>query len=237
VRRALNLAIDRWGGSEHLSKIAIVKTVGGYVFPHHELAMTDDEIARDMEGYSHDIAASRAKAKQLLKEAGVPVGFKFKLHNRNTDQPYTIVGTWLIDQWRQVGLNVEQWVEPTGPFFATLRAKTPTFDVTMDFNCQTIVNPQVDVSQFISADRSDTNSGHYIDRKLDDLYDAQLKEGDPVKQKALLKEYQLYLNNTQAYYLNTLWWNRLVMSTTKVQGWHVSPSHYINNQLDTVWLQ
>jgi peptide/nickel transport system substrate-binding protein len=33
VRRALTLAIDRWHGAPALSKIAIVKTVGGIVFP------------------------------------------------------------------------------------------------------------------------------------------------------------------------------------------------------------
>ena len=40
VRRALSLAIDRWAGSRYLSKIAIVKTVGGVVFPSHPLAST-----------------------------------------------------------------------------------------------------------------------------------------------------------------------------------------------------
>ena len=38
VRRALTLAIDRWGGAPALSKIAIVKTVGGIVFPDSPLA-------------------------------------------------------------------------------------------------------------------------------------------------------------------------------------------------------
>ena len=33
VRRALSLAIDRWHGAPAISKIAIVKTVGGIVFP------------------------------------------------------------------------------------------------------------------------------------------------------------------------------------------------------------
>lgn len=236
VRQALNLALDRWGGSEYLSKIAVVKTVGGFVFPGHELAMTDEELQRDMPGYSKDIEGQRKKARELLKAAGVPEGFKFKLTNRSTDQPYKPVGTWVIDQWRQIGLNVEQVVLPTGPFFAQQRQNPPQYDVTMDFNCQTIVNPQVDVSQFQSGDKSDANSGHYIDRKLDDLYDAQLKEPDPAKQKALLKQYQIYLAE-QSYYINTLWWHRIVMSNTKVQAWNVSPSHYINNQLDNVWLQ
>ena len=33
VRRALTLAIDRWHGAPGLSKVAIVKTVGGIVYP------------------------------------------------------------------------------------------------------------------------------------------------------------------------------------------------------------
>jgi peptide/nickel transport system substrate-binding protein len=236
VRQALNLAVDRWSGSEYLSKIAIVKTVGGYVFPGHELAMTDAELQKDLPGYSRDIVAQRKEARRLLKEAGIPEGFKFKLNNRSTDQPYKIVGTWLIDQWRQIGLNVEQQVLPTGPFFAELRKNPPEFDVTMDFNCQTVVNPQVDVSQLISADRTDANSGHYIDRKLDEMYDAQLQEPDEAKQKEILKKFQIYVAE-HGYYINTLWWHRIVLSNTEVQGWNVSPSHYINNQLDTVWLK
>jgi peptide/nickel transport system substrate-binding protein len=209
--------------------------VGGYVFPGHELAMTDDEIARELPGYGRDIAANRKEAQRLLKEAGVPEGFKFKLTNRSTDQPYKPVATWLIDQWRQIGLNVEQVVLPTGPFFAEQRKRPPEYDVIMDFNCQTIVNPTVDVSQFTSDDRNDANSGHYIDRKIDEMYDAQLREPDPVKQKQILKQYQIYLA-TQSYHINTLWWQRTVLSSTNVQAWNVSPSHYINNQLENVWL-
>src|SRR6185437_7330682 len=44
VRRALTLAIDRWGGAPALSKIAIVNTVGGFVFPASPLAMSKDEL-------------------------------------------------------------------------------------------------------------------------------------------------------------------------------------------------
>ncbi|HXZ16243.1 MAG TPA: ABC transporter substrate-binding protein, partial [Roseiarcus sp.] len=42
VRRALSLAIDRWGGAPSLSKIAIVQTVGGLVFPGSPLAATKE---------------------------------------------------------------------------------------------------------------------------------------------------------------------------------------------------
>ena len=69
VRRALNLAIDRWGGSKYLSRIAIVKTVGGAVFPNHPLATKKDELTK-LEGYRTDVKASRELAKKLLKGGG-----------------------------------------------------------------------------------------------------------------------------------------------------------------------
>ena len=118
VRRALTLAVDRWGGSKDLSKIAIVKAVGGVVFPGHPLATPKAELEK-LAGYWPDINKSREEAKRLLKEAGVP-DLKFTLANRGVDQPYTIVGTWLIDQWKQVGITVDQKVEATGPFYASL---------------------------------------------------------------------------------------------------------------------
>src|ERR1700680_3548660 len=47
--------------------------------------------------------------------------------NRNVDQPYKYVATWLIDEWSKIGLRVTQRVLPTGPFFEGLR--NATFDV------------------------------------------------------------------------------------------------------------
>ncbi|MBI3993672.1 MAG: ABC transporter substrate-binding protein [Candidatus Lambdaproteobacteria bacterium] len=236
VRRALSLAMDRRGGSQFLSRIAIVKTVGGIVFPGHALAPTEAELEQ-LEGFGKDIAANRAKARKLLAEAGVPQGFKFKLHNRDVDQPYKIVGTWLVDQWRQIGLDVEQWVQPTGPFFKVLRSPAPQeFDVSIDFNCQTLINPTLDVSLFISADIGKSNNGKYIDRVLDDLYERQMRESDPARQKALLMQMQQRLID-QGHYIPTLWWHRIIPHSSKVKGWKITPSHYLNQDLGNVWLE
>ena len=236
VRRALTLALDRWGGSKYLSRIAVVKSVGGVVFPGHPLAMSDAELER-LPGYGRDIEASRAEARNLLREAGVPEGFKFKLHNRAVDQPYKIIGTWVIDQWRQIGLDVEQWVQQGAPFFRTLETNPSEFDVSIDFNCQAVVNPTLDISKFISYDRSPANYGKYIDRELDRLYDAQLRETDPVKQKALIKLFETRLLGDQVLYITTLWWHRIIPHDSRVQGWLISPSHYLNQDLAEVWVK
>ena len=114
VRRALTLAIDRWHGAPALSKVADVRTVGGIVFPGSPLAATKTELEQ-VAGYWPDIDKSREEAKRLLKEAGA-VGLSFELLNRNVDQPYKYVGTWLVDQWSKIGLHVTQRVAPTGPW-------------------------------------------------------------------------------------------------------------------------
>ena len=235
VRRALNLAIDRWGGSEFLSKVAIAKTVGGYGFPGNPLSMTNAELEQ-LPGYWRDAKKSKDEARRLLKEAGVPEGFSFKLNNRSTDQPYKFIATYVIDQWRQVGLNVEQVVFPTSAFYAMLDKDPPDFDTTMDFNCQSVVNPTADIQQFISKDRTDANHGHYTDRKLDQMFDAQMQEPSFAKQKKIFNEFERYLND-QALYLTTLWWHRITLQSSKVQGWNITPSHYLNQQLETVWLK
>ena len=239
VRRALSLAIDRWGGSNYLSRITIVKTVGGIVFPDHPLAPTTEELQK-FEGFGRDLEANRTKSRQLLKEADVPEGYKFKLHNRDVDQPYKVVGTWLVDQWLQVGLDVEQWVQPTDSYFKVLRSgkgstKPPEFDVTLDYNCQAVVDPTLDVAKVISYDKSPSNHGSYIDRELDTIYETQLREPDQAKQKILLMQL-MQRNVEQAWQIPTLWWHRIIPHNTRLKGWKISPSHYLNQDLSFLWL-
>jgi len=233
VRRALTLAIDRWGGSKYLSQIAIVKAVGGVAFPGHPLAATKAELQK-IAGYWPDLKKSRAEAKRLLKEAGVP-NLKFTLVNRGVDQPYKIVGTWLIDQWKQIGVTVDQQVLPTGPFYDMLRKKK-TFDVSLDFNCQAVVNPLLDVAKFISDDKSGNQYGSYQDREMDKMFDQMNQEADPKKQRAIMRKFEKRALDEQANAMITLWWYRIIPYRSYVKGWYITPSHYLNQQLETVWL-
>ena len=234
ARRALTLAVDRWGGSKYLSKIAIVKTVGGIAFPGSPLAATKEEL-QQLAGYWPDLQKSRAEARRLLKEAGVDLSKTYYFNNRAVDQPYKIVGTWLIDQWKQVGLKFEQHVFPTGPFYAELRKKKD-YDVSLDFNCQSVVNPLVDVSKFISEDRSGNNYGNYIDRDVDAAFDKMNRTADPAEQRKYMREMEKLTLDTHANAFITLWWYRIIPHRSYVKGWKVSPSHYLNQALDNVWL-
>jgi peptide/nickel transport system substrate-binding protein len=232
VRRALILAIDQWHGAEALSKIANVRTVGGVVFPGSPLAATKDELQK-IAGYWPDIEKSRAEARRLLKEAGAE-NLKFELLNRNVDQPYKYIATWVIDEWSKIGVHATQKVLPTGPFFDALRNNA--FDVTVDFNCQGLVNPTMDVGKFLPHSVYTENYGNYEDQKDIDLYQAMLHETDFTKQRAEMREFETYVLDTQAHMYMMPWWSRIVPYRSYVKGWKISPSHYVNQDLATIWL-
>jgi len=67
--------------------------------------------------------------------------------------------------------------------------------------------------KFLSADRTDASYGRYTDRALE---------------KRLLDE--------QAHVISTLWWHRIVPHHARVRGFTITPSHFLNAQLDTIWL-
>ena len=187
VRRALALAIDQWHGAPALAKIANVHTVGGVVFPGSPLAANKAELEK-IAGYWPDIKKSRAEARRLLHEAGAD-GLKFTLMNRNVDQPYKYIAIWVINEWSKIGLHVTQKVLPTGPFFAALRNNA--FDVTVDFNCQGVVNPVLDVGKFLPHTVYTENYGNYEDQKEIDLYNgdaARNRSGQAAGRDARLRD-------------------------------------------------
>ena len=196
------------------------------------LAATKEEL-QTIAGYWPDIEKSRAEARRLLKEAGAE-GLKFELLNRNVDQPYKFVATWLIDEWSKVGLQVTQRVVPTGPWFESMR--TGNFDVVLEANCNTIVNPLLDVQKYLPHWVSAVNYGNYDDRLEIELYQKMLHETDAAKQRALMREYEKHVLDTEAHEMVMTYWHRIVPLRSYVKGWKVSPSHYLNQDLANVWL-
>jgi peptide/nickel transport system substrate-binding protein len=230
VRRALTLAIDRWGGAPALSKIAVVKTVGGIVFPGSPLAATKDEL-QQMAGFWPDIEKSRIEAKRLLKEAGAE-NLSFELLNRDVDQPYKYVGIWLVDQWAKIGVKVTQKIAATGPWFQAMRSAQ--YDAVHYPICRSTVNPLLDVGAYLPS--SDENYGFYDDPQVTAMHDKLLHESDPQKQHALMVDFQKQVMDTEAHATKVIWWNRIVPYRSYVKGWKISPSHFLNQDLSTVWL-
>ena len=228
----MTLAIDRWNGAPALAKIAVSRTVGGIVFPGSPLAAKKAELER-IAGFWPDIGKSRAEAKSLLKEAGAE-GFSFELLNRDLDQPFKYLGTWLVDQWSKIGLAVTQRVLPVGPWFEALR--NGNFQVGVDGNCQSVVNPLIDVQRYLPGSVYAASYGNFDDPEEVDLYDKILREADPSKQRALTRDFEKYVLDNQAHELFMLWQYRIVPHRSYLKGWKISPSFYVNQDLATIWL-
>jgi peptide/nickel transport system substrate-binding protein len=232
VRKALLLAVDQWNGAPALSKIANVHTVGGIVFPGSPLAATKEELQK-MAGFWPDIEKSRAEARRLLKEAGQE-NLHLELLNRNVDQPYKYVGTWLVDQWSKIGVTATQKVEPTGPWFQSMRSGD--FDVVVEANCNSVVNPVLDTQKYLPHDVFVENYGGYSDPEEVDIYNKMLRETDFTKQRVLMRQYETRIIDTEAREFPMIWWYREIPERSYVHGWKIGPSHYINQDLSNIWL-
>ena len=59
---------------------------------------------------------------------------------------------------------------------------------------------------------------------------------ETLTQECFLRAFEKRLYDEEVHYIMTFQWNRIVPHLSKVHGWMITPSHYLNNQLDTVWL-
>jgi peptide/nickel transport system substrate-binding protein len=231
VRRALLMAIDRWGSSEGLSRISTLRAVGGVIRPGSPFATPEAELVK-LPGFSKDIQASREQARKLLAEAGVP-NLKFTLHNRNLAMPYTAAGIFLTHQWRQIGVAAIHKQFDTAPYLATMNAGN--HEVAIDFSNLFMDDSSLSLTKYLSVSRSPENRSRSQDAVLDKLYDDHLHELDLEKRQELIREFEKRLFE-QAYQQPLLWWHRIVPTRQTVMGWKMSPSHTLGQDLAEVWL-
>jgi peptide/nickel transport system substrate-binding protein len=235
VRRALSLSVDRWVGGDALSKTTIVKDVGGLMRPKGPFAMSDTDLVK-VAGFGKDGKANKDAAKKLLADAGV-TNLSFKFLNRNITTPYEPVAVYLINEWKSVGITATHDVKETSAYQADLRAGT--FEVALDFNCDFLDEPDLQLAKFWSASKAGKglNFAYYDDTKLDGMIDAQSRETDPAKRVTLVGDIERYAMDEMAYQYPVLWWYRIIPYLKTVQGWKIGSNHYTNQDLTTVWLK
>jgi peptide/nickel transport system substrate-binding protein len=231
VRRALSLAIDRWKASEVLRRSSIMRYVGAYLRPGSALAARDEDLVT-MPGFSKDITAARAEAKRLLAEAGVP-DLKVRLINRTISNLFTPAGIYIIDQWRQIGVETEH-VQANETLYNN-SMNEGTFDVALDFQGDSVDEPTYQFARHLSVDLS-SNRGKYTDRELDRLFEQQKEMTDPAERSKVLRAFENRML-TEAYSVPLLWWQRIIVMRSNIRGWGMTPSHLIGQDLETVWLK
>ena len=231
VRQALSMAIDRWGGSDALSKITIVKPVGGALLPGSPIALTNDQLA-SLPGYGRDAEKSRAEAKKLLAEAG-QTDLKFKLINRNVNHPFTPVGVYVIDQWRRIGVTAQHEQLDVSQQKSTIA--NGNYQVALDAFCADSDAPKPLLLPYLSKERSPRNMARSKSPALDALYD-KFNTATDLKQRAELAAEMQRMIVTEANSVPVIWYSRLVAHASNMKGWKIIPTHFANQDLADVWL-
>jgi peptide/nickel transport system substrate-binding protein len=232
VRRALSLAIDRWRGAEVLADTTFLKYVGGLMRPGTAVSTPEAELLA-LPGFSRDIEASRAEARRLLAEAGVP-DLEVTLTNRkDVPVPYGPAGDYILAAWREIGVRVTQEMLSTKEWQSAL--ENGKFSAAVDLAADYFDDPTIQLARYVSRDLSPTNHAGSTDRFLDALYIGQAVSTDARERGRIVREFERRAL-TEAYTVPLLWWNRTIVTSDKFKGWNMSPSHYIGQDLADVWL-
>jgi peptide/nickel transport system substrate-binding protein len=231
VRQALSLAIDRWKMADELSKTTYMKFVGGIMRPGFAMATPEAELER-LPGFSRDYTASLAEARRLLAQAGVS-NLTVNVVNRDIPIPYGPGADFVTAAWKQLGVSVKEVRLDNKHWDEAL--KGGNFDAAYDFDGDYADDPTLQMTKYVSPDLSPDNYTGATDRQLDALFVGQAVIPDLRERARIVRSFERRAM-TQAYSVPVLWWNRIVAMSSRVQGWTITPSHYIEQDLADVWL-
>jgi len=231
VRRALSLAIDRWGAAERLQQSTFLKYVGGLMRPGANLAMSEAELTM-MPGFSRDIGAARIEAKRLLAEAGVAES-SLTLLVRDIPIPHYAGADLLSQSWKEIGINVTQDRRNIWDWQKVVDARE--FDIALDFSGDFYDDPTFQLTKYVSHDLSPVNFAGSTDRFLDALFVAQAMTTDPRERTRIVRAFERHALK-EAYTVPLLWWDRIVATSSKLRGWNITPSHFLGQDLTDVWI-
>ncbi|HJZ33225.1 MAG TPA: ABC transporter substrate-binding protein [Hyphomicrobiaceae bacterium] len=232
IRLALSMAVDRWSASDALSRITIVKPVGGPLLPGSPLALTADELAQ-LPGYGRDVEKSRAEAKRLLAEAGAR-DLKFKLINRNVNHPFTPVGVYMVDQFRRIGVTAEHTQLDVSQQKGAIA--NGDYQVAIDAFCADTDDAGPLLLPYLSKERSPRNMTRNSNPQLDALYDKFRQSTDEAARVELAKDMQRKVIS-DANSIPVIWYSRIVAHGSNMKGWKIIPSHFANQDLAGIWLE
>lgn len=231
VRRALSLAIDRWGAAAKLQGATFLKYVGGVMRPGSSMATPEADLVT-IPGFARDIAASRDEARRLLTAAGVH-DLKLTVMVRDIPMPHYAGADLLVESWREIGVATTQDRRNIWEWQKVIDAGE--FDVALDFSGDFYDDPTIQLTKFVSHDLSPVNYSGSTDRFLDALYIGQAITGDPRQRAKIVRDFERHAL-TEAYTVPLLWWNRIVATSAGLKGWSITPSHFIGQDLTDVWL-
>ncbi len=228
VRRALNLAIDRWGSSKAMELLTPMFKVGGLVRPGSAFARSEAELAK-LPGYGRDIEAARKESRRLLAAAGQK-NLKITLVN---NRAFTYFGVFVADQLRQVGVTVEHLPLDTPQVAA--RRISGDYDLIFDSPAEYIDDPSIQLSYFEPFSTNRGNLARVGDPTFVEKYQSQMRELDVKARIRKVQDLEAYLIE-KSYVMPLFWQVRKRVVDSQLRGLGDPPTNYLKLDLSDLWL-
>lgn len=228
VRKALNLALDRWGSSKAMEQLTPMFKVGGLVRPGSAFARSDAELAK-LPGFGRDIEASRKEARRLLAAAGQK-NLKITVVN---NRAFTFFGVFVADQLRQVGVTVEHLPLDTPQVAA--RRTSGDYDLIFDSPPEFIDDPTIQLSYFEPFSTNRGNLARVGDPTFVEKYQSQMRELDVKARIRKVQDMEAYLIE-KSYVMPLFWQVRKRVVDSQLRGLGDPATNYLKLDLSELWL-
>ena len=149
---------------------------------------------------NHMCPYDQAKAKALLAEAGYgpQKPLTFEIMTNTEKSVFNVIATVIKDQLTRIGVttNIRLVDKPSWMVTAT---QDGVFDMYVEDLASLL---SIDQNSYLSASTAAWNSTRHVDTKVDDFYSRYAREMDPVKRKAIAREFQEF--SADKLYWNTI---------------------------------
>lgn len=228
VRRALNLALDRWGASKAMEQITPMFRVGALVRPGSTFARSDAELAK-LPGFGRDIEVARKEARRLLAAAG-QANLKLTVVN---SRAFTYFGVYVADQLSKIGVTVEH-LALDAPQVAARRI-SGDYDLIFDSPAEYSDDPTIQMAYFEPFSTNRANLARFDDPKVVELYQAQLQDFNPQTRLQRVRDLEAYLMEN-SYVMPLFWQSRKRVIDAQLQGLDGDyGSNYVKIDLADLW--
>ena len=173
---------------------------------------------------------SRAEAQAAPEGGGRAEASRSPSRTAASRCPTSRSAIWLIDQWRQVGLNVKQEVIEAAAYYARARARA-TSRWRWTSSAATSSSPTSTCTSSSRATAIRRTTAATRTGCSTTLYDKQSRATDvPRSARSSSAQFEKRLLDEEAHYLMTLQWHRIIPHIAQgARAGQITPSHYLNN--------
>lgn len=226
VRQAVNLTLDRQAAVSSVTqghgRIIFMFTLWDWGIPYDELLK--------LPGYRQPKDQDVADAKKLLADAGYANGFKLTIMSRT--MPITKSGSeFVTGQLSKIGITATVDIQEDASFFD--KGRRADFEAAVPGYTNAIADPVYAGIYLLSS--GSMNYMKYDDKKVNDLWEQQLKTLDEAKRKQIFYDMEKRIYD-QAPEIPIVGPTDYIAQWPDVRGWTPGMSDYAHFEWENVWL-